>query len=256
LAAANPDSYKALLTAWDARVKATMAVGAIDALAMALETGGTSLAAYGLSLGTGLGLDYLADFVVKHGAEKAATLASDGNPRLYESYQKTFNYVGAMVAQHGIRAGLKKITSSSRSSSSSSSSTSSSAAAPRQTKSTILQTRDYSTSFNTALKQKTHLAFEEAGVLTRDGRLTPKALGKSSHIPLEGGIKNKIIKETLTADGSQISDWGKYKTQSVTLPTGESRQIHFYMNKKTGKVDYETVDFKISRDVSLGEGLE
>jgi hypothetical protein len=121
LAAANPDSYKALLTAWDARVKATMAVGAIDALAMALETGGTSLAAYGLSLGTGLGLDYLADFVAKHGAEKAATLASGGNPRLYESYQKTFNYVGAMVAQHGIRAGLKKITSSSSSSSGSTS---------------------------------------------------------------------------------------------------------------------------------------
>jgi hypothetical protein len=125
LAAANPEAYDALMNAWDTRVKATMAVGAIDALAVAPETGGTSLLAYGVSLGAGLGLDYLADLVAKHGAEKAAALASGGDPKLYASYQKTFNFVGTLVAQHGIRAGLKKVSTSSSSSSSTSSSSTS-----------------------------------------------------------------------------------------------------------------------------------
>ena len=53
-------------------------------------------------------LDYLADIVAKYGAEKAAALASNGAPKLYASYRKTFDYVGTMVAQHGIRSGLKK----------------------------------------------------------------------------------------------------------------------------------------------------
>ena len=29
------------------------------------------------------------------------------------------------------------------------------------------------------------------------------------------------------------------------MPNGQSMQIHFYMNTKTGKIDYETKDFKV-----------
>jgi hypothetical protein len=122
---ANPEAYDALMAAWDLRVTATMAKGALAAISSAPETGGASLLAYGASLGTGVCLDYLADQVVKYGADKAAINASGGDPELYSSYRKTFDFVGIVVAQHGIRAGLKKITTSGRDGSSSSTSSSS-----------------------------------------------------------------------------------------------------------------------------------
>lgn len=29
------------------------------------------------------------------------------------------------------------------------------------------------------------------------------------------------------------------------MPNGQSKQIHFYKNEKTGKVDYSTQDYKV-----------
>jgi hypothetical protein len=47
----------------------------------------------------------------------------------------------------------------------------------------------------------------------------------------------------LTADGSNIADWGKYTSETFQSPAG-SFQVHFYMNQVTGAVNYN-IDYKI-----------
>lgn len=101
-----------------------------------------------------------------------------------------------------------------------------------------------------ALRLRTKLSFEEAGILTKDGKLTENAIKKADKISLkengiEVSIKNPEIVKELTKDGSKIEDWAKYKTDSVKMPNGQSKQIHFYKNEKTGKVDYSTQDYKV-----------
>lgn len=96
-----------------------------------------------------------------------------------------------------------------------------------------------------ALRLRTQLAFQEAGILGKDGKLTQKAIKGSKVIDLEGGIKNQRVVKILTNDGSKITDWKKYRTKSVRMPNGKSRQIHYYRNNKTGKIDYQTQDFKV-----------
>lgn len=59
------------------------------------------------------------------------------------------------------------------------------------------------------------------------------------------------MKRILINDGSNIADWSKFKTESINMHTGERRQIHFYVNQKTWKVDYSTLDFKVKSDVAL-----
>ncbi|GHS92255.1 hypothetical protein AGMMS49949_04100 [Alphaproteobacteria bacterium] len=108
LAANNPRAYDALMAAWDLKVKTTLATGAISAAAAALETGGASLLAYGASLGTGLGIDWVASLVARYGADVAAANAAEGNPRLYASFKKTFDFVGEQVTRHGVRAGIRR----------------------------------------------------------------------------------------------------------------------------------------------------
>jgi filamentous hemagglutinin len=85
----------------------------------------------------------------------------------------------------------------------------------------------------------TELAFKQAGILDEKGRLTQKAVdtslpARSSEMPLS----NPGVVSELTKDGSRIEDWEKRTTLSVALPSGESKQIHFYKNKVTGKVNY------------------
>lgn len=90
------------------------------------------------------------------------------------------------------------------------------------------------------------MAFQEAHVLDGSGKLTPQAIGLSKHIPLKDEvIGNPIIVRSLTQDGSKIIDWKKYKTPSVLMPNGQSKEIHFYKNDVTGAIDYSTVDFKV-----------
>jgi len=97
-----------------------------------------------------------------------------------------------------------------------------------------------------ALRLRTQLAFQEAGVLDAQLRLTPQAIARSDLIRLEGGvIKNKEITQILTRDGSAIKDWNKFTTESVKMPNNQSMQIHYYKNVHTGKIDYITYDFKV-----------
>ncbi|MDG2959227.1 hypothetical protein, partial [Exercitatus varius] len=93
---------------------------------------------------------------------------------------------------------------------------------------------------------KTELAFRESGILDDSGKLTVSAIRNSKLIPLSDGvIKNPAIVKHLTKDGSNISDWHKMTTESIKLSNGQSLQIHYYKNLKTGAIDYETKDFKV-----------
>ncbi|MBN2655261.1 MAG: hypothetical protein JXR79_09165 [Nitrospirae bacterium] len=101
-----------------------------------------------------------------------------------------------------------------------------------------------------ALRLRTQLAFQEAGVLTQEGKLTAEAIQDATRIRLKDGvIQNPSIVKTLTQDGSKIEDWAKYYTRSVSMPNGQSMQIHFYQNIKTGKIDYSSVDYKVKEVV-------
>ncbi|APG31156.1 hemagglutinin repeat-containing protein [Granulibacter bethesdensis] len=104
----------------------------------------------------------------------------------------------------------------------------------------------YAGSSADALRLRTQLAFQEAGILDANGELTSEAIKDSKVISLSGTtINNPIIVKELTKDGSDISEWGKYTTKSVIMPNGQSLQIHFYMNSTTGKIDNVTKDFKV-----------
>ena len=54
----------------------------------------------------------------------------------------------------------------------------------------------------------------------------------------------------LTKDGSHITDWQKFKTEKITMPNNQLREIHFYKNNKTNKIDYETYDFKVKGKIN------
>lgn len=100
------------------------------------------------------------------------------------------------------------------------------------------------------LKLRAELSLKDGGILTDGGRLTPQAVRNSKKINLsDGAINNPSVKKVLTKDGSNINDWEKFTTQSVPGPNGSSLQVHFYKNKATGKIDYDTPDFKIKTEI-------
>ncbi|WP_081496482.1 hypothetical protein [Herbaspirillum sp. YR522] len=71
------------------------------------------------------------------------------------------------------------------------------------------------------------------GCLWRE-RFTTQEIKSSDAILLaDGVIKNPSVVRELTSDGANIADWGKYTTQSVTMPNGQSMQLHYYMNSVT-----------------------
>ncbi|WP_010299811.1 hypothetical protein [Candidatus Odyssella thessalonicensis] len=97
-----------------------------------------------------------------------------------------------------------------------------------------------------ALRHKVVLRLQEGGILTSDGRLTEQAIKEAKLIDLRDvEIKNTEVVKVLTQDGSLIKDWKKFTTNTVTLQSGQRVQVHFYMNVKTGKIDYQTRDFKV-----------
>lgn len=100
-----------------------------------------------------------------------------------------------------------------------------------------------------ALKLRTELAFKQAGILTNDSKLTQKAIQNSLPIDLKDELRNQTVISILTKDGSKISDWKKFTTKSVRMPNGQSMQIHYYKNVKTGKIDYKTQDYKVKGEV-------
>ena len=98
---------------------------------------------------------------------------------------------------------------------------------------------------------RTELAFKDAGILDNNGFLTQNAIERAKVLKLKDGyIRNPEIIRVLTKDGSRIEDWEKMTTESIKLPNGQFNQIHFYKNSKTGRIDYETKDFKVKGEVN------
>lgn len=112
-----------------------------------------------------------------------------------------------------------------------------------------LHPEDYTGSSTNALKLRTTLAFQEKGILDVNRKLTQEAIKGAQPINLKQDIGNPVVVDILTKDGSHITDWQKFKTEKVPMPNGQSREIHFYQNSKTGKIDYETYDFKVKGEV-------
>ena len=104
----------------------------------------------------------------------------------------------------------------------------------------------YTSSAANSLKLKADLSLKESGILDQSGKFTKKALDGAEPIDLaDVVIKNPKIVQELTKDGSSISDWAKYKIKTGELFNGKRMEVHYYMNKVTGKIDYATKDFKI-----------
>lgn len=85
------------------------------------------------------------------------------------------------------------------------------------------------------------LARESSGsAFTSSGRLSTGAVSGSRQI-IPGS--NKDLIERLTSDGSRISDWGKYATNTFQSSAGDF-QVHFYMNRMTDTIDHG-YDYKV-----------
>jgi hypothetical protein len=88
------------------------------------------------------------------------------------------------------------------------------------------------------------LARESAeSAFTSSGRLSSGAIQESQQIIRGSDLGNKQLIQRLTSDGSDIADWGKYTTRTHQSPSGNF-QVHFYMNRGTGAVDYG-YDYKV-----------
>lgn len=88
------------------------------------------------------------------------------------------------------------------------------------------------------------LARESAeSAFTSSGRLSAGAIGESRQIIPGSRLGSKDLIQRLTSDGSAISDWGKYSTRTHQSPFG-AFQVHFYMNRVTGMIDYG-YDYKV-----------
>ena len=88
------------------------------------------------------------------------------------------------------------------------------------------------------------LAGEEASsIFTSSGGVQRSVIDASTEIIPGTGLRNSQLVKSLTADGSNIADWGKYTTPSFNSPSGPF-QVHFYMNPATGAVHYLD-DFKV-----------
>jgi hypothetical protein len=83
---------------------------------------------------------------------------------------------------------------------------------------------------------------EARAVFTSSGALQPEVIAGSTEIINGTQLSNQTLVKALTADGSNIADWGKYATQPFRSPSGPF-QMHFYHNSSNGRVFYE-LDYK------------
>jgi RHS repeat-associated protein len=94
------------------------------------------------------------------------------------------------------------------------------------------------------LRLAQELARESASsAFTASGELKPEVIAGSRQIIAGSELKNPGVVATLTSDGSKIADWGKYSTRTIQSPAGNF-QVHFYMNRTTGAVNY-SYDYKV-----------
>jgi hypothetical protein len=88
------------------------------------------------------------------------------------------------------------------------------------------------------------LARESAeSAFTKSGALQAEVVQNSSRIIPGSNIGNPSVVKGLTADGSNIADWGKYTSQTFQSPSGPF-QVHYYFNPATGRVNYNQ-DYKV-----------
>ncbi|WP_079193211.1 putative T7SS-secreted protein [Streptomyces sp. CB02488] len=85
---------------------------------------------------------------------------------------------------------------------------------------------------------------ESAGsIFNENGWLTPDAIADSRRVIDGEKIGNPAVREAMTSDGSNLSDWGKYTTRTHQSPYGDF-QVHYYYNPETGRVlnyDYKVI---------------
>jgi hypothetical protein len=88
-----------------------------------------------------------------------------------------------------------------------------------------------------------------ASIFDESGGSRPGVIANSNRI-IDGdqlGTRdpNQTLRLGLTADGSNISDWGKYSMPTIRGPLGDfaGLQVHFYYNPVMGLANYE-YDYK------------
>lgn len=110
--------------------------------------------------------------------------------------------------------------------------------------------QDASSAVNRAQMQA-QLSLEQAGLTDRNGNLTQLGITSSTVMTRGEDLENSKVIRKLTSDGSKMSDWSKVTTPSVTLPSGERIQIHFYRHNVTGRIE-RGIDYKVKGDVPTG----
>ncbi|WP_107097266.1 DUF6531 domain-containing protein, partial [Streptomyces sp. NBRC 110028] len=80
-------------------------------------------------------------------------------------------------------------------------------------------------------------------LFNENGWLTPQAIAESRRIISGDDIGNPAVRNHMTSDGSNLSDWGKYTTRTHQSPYGDF-QVHYYYNPETGRIlnyDYKVI---------------
>ncbi len=73
--------------------------------------------------------------------------------------------------------------------------------------------------------------------------LTTEMIADAKMIQPASKMKNQAVTDAMMAITGDVDGWGKYSTKTIELSNGESYQIHFYMNSKTGQI-IRDIDFK------------
>ena len=79
-------------------------------------------------------------------------------------------------------------------------------------------------------------------MFTASGGLQSGVIANSTKIIDGTQLGNQLLVKSLTSDGSNIANWGKYATQTFESPSGPF-QVHFYYNSITSQVFYD-MDYK------------
>lgn len=93
---------------------------------------------------------------------------------------------------------------------------------------------------NQLLNEEAASAFTDAGTLSEGALASSRRIIPGTELGRKDPTR-RLINE-LTADGSDIADWGKYSTRTYQSPSGDF-QVHFYRNRATGNVNYNS-DYK------------
>lgn len=95
--------------------------------------------------------------------------------------------------------------------------------------------------FGDALRSQ--LSFEEASSIFTPNGLHPDVINGSREIIPGSQLNNPEVIRELTRDGSNITDWGKYATETFKSPSGDF-QVHYYYNRVTNQIN-TAIDFKV-----------